>query len=180
MSKRKKVVIAGASGLVGVASVNLFSSRDDWEVVAISRRSPGVLGRARYIGVDLLDRAQCQEVFGAMSDVTHLVYAAVNEQTDSIVAGWSDKAQIDKNEAMLVNVMDPLLGVAKGFQQVSLVHGAKAYGTICRKFACRCRRKKRCHGFRTIISTIGRKTTFGRSRGSILDLDGVSPGHDLW
>jgi nucleoside-diphosphate-sugar epimerase len=129
LTSRKKVVIAGASGLVGVAAVNLFSSRDDWDVVAISRRSPAVLGRARYVGVDLLDRAQCEQVLGAMNDVTHLVYTAVNERTDDIVAGWSDKAQIDRNEAMLANVMDPILKSSRGFQQVSLIHGAKAYGT---------------------------------------------------
>ncbi|HEX4507365.1 MAG TPA: NAD-dependent epimerase/dehydratase family protein [Alphaproteobacteria bacterium] len=126
----KKILIVGASGLVGTASVKLFSGAPDWEVVAVSRRVPFVpLGKARHIPVDLLNEAQCREVFGAMSDVTHIAYCAVNEQEGNMVASWQDPVQAGKNMAMLRNVFDPLIAVAKDFRHISLVHGMKAYGS---------------------------------------------------
>jgi nucleoside-diphosphate-sugar epimerase len=57
--RRKKVVVAGASGLIGVAALEAFLSAG-WEVVAISRRKP-VLPSGRnfeFISVDLRDRPQ--------------------------------------------------------------------------------------------------------------------------
>jgi nucleoside-diphosphate-sugar epimerase len=79
MAKRK-ILIAGASGLVGFAAVRHFAQLDDWEVAAISRRLPRSVERARLVSVDLFDRERCREIFGAMSDVTHLVYAALSEK----------------------------------------------------------------------------------------------------
>ncbi len=126
----KKILIVGASGLVGTAAVKLFSSLDDWDVVAVSRRPPIVpLGKARHIPVDLLNVEQCRAVFGAMGDVTHVAYCAVNEQEGNMVAGWQDPAQAGKNLAMLVNLFDPLAEAAKGLRHISLVHGMKAYGS---------------------------------------------------
>jgi nucleoside-diphosphate-sugar epimerase len=126
----KKILIVGASGLVGTAAVKLFSGLPDWEVVAVSRRAPFVpLGKAQHVPVDLLNAAQCAEVFGAMADVTHVAYAAVNEQEGNMVAGWQDPVQAGKNLAMLTNMFDPLIAVAEGFRHISLVHGLKAYGS---------------------------------------------------
>jgi nucleoside-diphosphate-sugar epimerase len=126
----KKILIVGASGLVGTAAVKLFSGSDDWDIVAVSRRPPIVpLGKAHYISVDLLNADQCRAVFGAMPDVTHIAYCAVNEQEGNMVAGWQDPAQAGKNLAMLVNLFDPLIDAAKGFRHISLVHGLKAYGS---------------------------------------------------
>ena len=126
----KKMLIVGASGLVGNAAVKLFGGSDDWDVVAVSRRAPFVpLGKVKHIPVDLLNPARCREVFGAMSDVTHVAYTAVNEQEGNMVAGWQDPAQAGKNLAMLTNLFDPLIAAAKGFKHISLVHGLKAYGS---------------------------------------------------
>jgi nucleoside-diphosphate-sugar epimerase len=126
----KKILIVGASGLVGTAAVKLFAGLPDWDVLAVSRRAPFVpLGKARHIPVDLLNAAQCREVFGAMGDVTHVAYTAVNEQEGNMVAGWQDPVQAGKNLAMLINMFDPLIAVAKGFRHISLVHGLKAYGS---------------------------------------------------
>jgi nucleoside-diphosphate-sugar epimerase len=126
----KKILIVGASGLVGTAALKYFAAREDWDVVAVSRRTPFVpLGKAVHIPVDLLDAGQCRAVFGAMGDVTHVAYTAVNEQPGNMVAGWQDPVQAGKNLAMLVNVMDPLLEAAKGFRHISLMHGMKAYGS---------------------------------------------------
>jgi nucleoside-diphosphate-sugar epimerase len=128
-SDRKKILIAGASGLVGCALVKLFTGRPDWDVVAVSRRKPFVpLGNAQHISVDLLDRAECARIFGAISDVTHVGYAALNEQLDDIVGGWRSADQIGKNRAMLANLFDPLIAAAHDFRHIAIVHGLKAYG----------------------------------------------------
>ena len=126
---KKKVVIAGASGLVGSAAVRLFAARDDWDVVAVSRRPPlDVQACVRHVPVDLRDAPACAQVFGAMPDVTHVIYAAVSEKPGDIYGGWSDPAQIAQNAAMLRNLFEPLVATARGLQHVALVHGAKAYG----------------------------------------------------
>jgi len=125
----KKILIVGASGLVGTAAMKLFSRQAGWEVVGVSRRKPFVqLENARHISVDLLDEAACRRVFGSMGDVTHIAYCAVNEQEGNMIAGWQDPIQAGKNMAMLRNVFDPLIAVAAGFRHISLVHGGKAYG----------------------------------------------------
>ena len=122
----KKVLVAGASGLVGLAALRHFAELPGWDVVGISRRAVDVPG-ARCISVDLFDPAACDRVFGEMSDVTHVVYAALYE-LPGLMPGWIDPEQISRNGAMLRNMFDPLQRVAAGLQHVSLLHGTKAYG----------------------------------------------------
>ena len=117
----------GASGLVGYAAVEHFAQQDDWDVVGVSRRIPDGLEGAEVISVDLTDTARCAEVFGRMSDVTHLVYAALYEKP-GLVEGWFQKDQMETNLAMLNNLFSPLEAVAQNLQHVSLLQGTKAYG----------------------------------------------------
>lgn len=125
---KKKVVVAGASGLVGGAAVRRFAAQG-WEVVAVSRRRPvDIAASVQHVAVDLCDEGACARAFGEMSDVTHLIYGAVSEKTEDIFGGWSDPVQIEKNAAMLRNLFEPLSAAARNLKHVSLVHGAKAYG----------------------------------------------------
>lgn len=124
---KRKVLVAGASGLVGFAAIRHFGSLPDWEVVGVSRRRPPGLDDAALVSVDLTDRARCAEVFGAMADVTHVVYAALYEK-DELVAGWRDPEQMRVNDAMLRNLLDPLLQAAPRLEHVTLLQGTKAYG----------------------------------------------------
>jgi len=126
MAKRK-VLVAGSSGLVGHAAVRHFAQLPDCEVVAVSRRTPEAVSGARFISLDLLDKRRCAEVFSAMADVTDLVYAAVNEKP-GLLDGWLDREQMQTNLAMLRNLFEPLEAVAKGLRHVSLLQGTKAYG----------------------------------------------------
>jgi nucleoside-diphosphate-sugar epimerase len=126
MKGMNKVLIAGASGLVGFAAVRHFAMLDDWQVVAISRRIPSGVERATFISIDLQDRERCREVFGQMSDVTHLVYAALYEKP-SLIQGWSDCDQMETNLTMLRNLFEPLSTAAR-LKHVSLLQGTKAYG----------------------------------------------------
>ena len=132
---RKKILIAGASGLVGAAAVDLFARQPAWDTVAVSRRVPARLAEGvTHVSVDLLDRHRCAEAFGAMHDVTHVVFAAVNEKADDLVGGWSDPEQVKKNGAMLENLFEPLSAVARNLQHVSILQGTKAYGVHLPQF----------------------------------------------
>jgi nucleoside-diphosphate-sugar epimerase len=124
---KNKVLVAGASGLVGSAAIRHFVQLQDWDVVGVSRRIPAGLEGATLISVDLTDKTRCAEVFTQMSDVTHVVYAAVNE-TPGLVQGWRDREQMHLNLTMLESLFEPLETVAKGLQHVSLLQGTKAYG----------------------------------------------------
>lgn len=124
---KNKVLVAGASGLVGLAAVRHFRSLPGWDVVGVSRRRPPGLDDVEIVQVDLTDRARCAEVFGAMRDVTHVVYAALYEK-DELIAGWRDPEQMRVNDAMLRNLFDPLRAAAGGLSHVTLLQGTKAYG----------------------------------------------------
>ena len=56
--KHKKVVVAGATGLVGNAALRHFGA-SACDVVALSRRQPHDLHGARHVQADLTDAAQC-------------------------------------------------------------------------------------------------------------------------
>lgn len=135
---RKTVLVAGATGLVGHAAMQHFTSEPGTEVIAVSRRQPAETFGARFVRADLRDRTRCAELFGAMPEVTHVVYAALYEKA-GLVAGWREDDQIAVNDQMLRNLMDPLIGAAKGLRHVSLLQGTKAYGVHARpmKFPAR-------------------------------------------
>src|SRR5207245_1546773 len=60
---RKKVLVAGASGLVGHAAVQHFASLPDWDVMGLSRRIPADVEGATLLSVDLTDAAACERTF---------------------------------------------------------------------------------------------------------------------
>lgn len=124
---QKTVLVTGASGLVGMGVLKAFSTDKDTKVIAVSRRKPFDTYGAEWISADLTDGAACDKLFGAMSGVTHLVFAALFEKP-GLVAGWLEEDQIDTNDRMLRNTFEPLRKVAKGLTQVVLLQGTKAYG----------------------------------------------------
>ncbi len=130
---RKKVLVAGASGLVGFAAVRHFVSLDEWDVVGVSRRIPDGLEGATLLSVDLQDQARCTEVFSQMHDVTHVVYTALYEKP-GVVQGWRERDQMETNLRMLENLFEPLKGAATQLQHVSLLQGTKAYGAHIEPF----------------------------------------------
>jgi nucleoside-diphosphate-sugar epimerase len=141
---RRKVLIAGASGLVGHAAVRHFAKLPDCEVVAVSRRVPEALQGAQFLSVDLLDSRRCADLFGSMADVTHLIYAAVNEKP-GLMAGWLDREQMQTNLTMLQNLFEPLAGAARNLQHVTLLQGTKAYGAHLGRIALPARERSPRH-----------------------------------
>src|SRR6266436_9239407 len=127
----KKVVVAGATGLVGSAALRHFGSTGKCEVVALSRRWPRDLHSARHVQIDLTDAAQCAKAASELHGVTHLVYAALYE-APSLVDGWRDEGQIRTNDLMLRNLMGALEPAAPTLRHVTLLQGTKAYGVHVR------------------------------------------------
>ena len=118
--ERKTAVVAGALGIVGRSLVAHLETLSDWDVVALSRRSPDFASSARWISVDLLDRADCEKKLRPLPAMTYLFFAAYAEQA-------TQTAQVDVNRAMLVNVTETIDAVSN-VQRVVLVEGAKWYG----------------------------------------------------
>jgi nucleoside-diphosphate-sugar epimerase len=126
---KSKVLVAGASGLIGVAAIEAFLSAG-WEVVGISRRKPALpSGRDfSFLSVDLRDAGTAREALSSLADMTHVAYAAIYENADDLVGGWSNSHQIEINNAMLRNVIEPLVSGKRALKHVSILQGTKAYG----------------------------------------------------
>ena len=123
-----KVLIAGASGVVGSAAMEVFLA-DGWDVVALSRRVPEIRHKGPYqhLSVDLRDEAASHAALGALSGITHVVFAALYE-LPGLIAGWTDPRQMETNMAMLRNCVEPLLKTPGVLQHVTIMQGTKAYG----------------------------------------------------
>jgi nucleoside-diphosphate-sugar epimerase len=124
----KKVLVTGASGLLGVAAIEKFLAAG-WEVVGVSRRKPELPSgrRIEFLSVDLRDKEKADAAFEPLTDITHIAYTALHEKPE-LVAGWSSKEQIDTNNAMLRNVVEPIVRSASNFQHISILQGTKVYG----------------------------------------------------
>jgi nucleoside-diphosphate-sugar epimerase len=125
---RNKVLVTGASGLLGVAAIEKFLAAG-WDVVGVSRRKPELpSGRdVQFLSVDLRDEGKARAAFEPLTDITHIAYAALHEKPE-LVAGWSSKDQIDANNAMLCNVVEPVVRTASNLQHISILQGTKVYG----------------------------------------------------
>lgn len=125
------VLVAGASGVVGYAALKHYAQAEA-QVTAVSRRAPRVTFGARFIPLDLTDATACQEAIGGLQGVTRLVYAALYEKP-GLVPGWLEADQIETNQRMLENLLEPLLANALGLKHVVLLQGTKAYGAHVRR-----------------------------------------------
>jgi nucleoside-diphosphate-sugar epimerase len=125
---KSRILVAGASGLVGTAALEYFARLPDWEVVALSRRRP-VVDRAiwfDHVAADLRGADACKRFVESLPPISHLVYAAVSE-APGLAAGWRDEALMAENGAMFAHVLAPLANTGS-LQHVTLLQGAKAYG----------------------------------------------------
>ena len=127
----KKVVVAGATGLVGNAALRHFGATGGAEVIALSRRKPRELYGARHVALDLTDPVQCAGIAGELAGTTHLIYAALYEEPN-LVDGWRDQRQITINDQMLRNLMGTLVPASSALKHVALLQGTKAYGVHVR------------------------------------------------
>jgi nucleoside-diphosphate-sugar epimerase len=121
------VAVFGASGAVGSAAVEHFV-RAGWDTVAVSRRPPDLdIEGYRQVAVDLRDREHSAARLSGLRGVTHVVYAALYEKP-GLVSGWVEHDQMATNLAMIQNALRPVIA-SGGLRHVSLLQGAKAYGS---------------------------------------------------
>ena len=123
-----KVLVTGATGLIGLATVERFLDAG-WDVVAVSRRQPKLpSGRSvTALSVDLRDKSATADALGSIDGITHIAYNAVYERPD-LISGWSGDEYRQVNNAMLRNTVEPVLANANNFQHISIQQGTKYYG----------------------------------------------------
>ena len=123
-----KVLVTGATGLIGLATVERFLD-SGWDVVAVSRRQPKLpSGRSvTALSVDLRDKSATADALGSIDGITHIAYNAVYERPD-LISGWSGDEYRQVNNAMLRNTVEPVLANADNFQHISIQQGTKYYG----------------------------------------------------
>jgi nucleoside-diphosphate-sugar epimerase len=122
-----KVLIAGASGVVGTAALDRFLE-NGWDAVALSRRKPDIDSSRDYdhLSVDLRDESAAHAALGGVEGVTHVVYAALYEKP-GLIPGWQEQDQMETNLRMLQNCLGPLME-GNPLENVSILQGTKAYG----------------------------------------------------
>jgi nucleoside-diphosphate-sugar epimerase len=125
---QRKILIAGASGVVGSAVLETFLN-DGWDVIALSRRTPEIRSTRpfEHLRIDLRDEAATRGALASQKGITHVAFAALHE-LPGLIAGWSDPQQMDANFAMLRNCIEPLIGPSRALRQVTIMQGTKAYG----------------------------------------------------
>ena len=122
-----KVLVAGASGLVGAPALERMLN-NGWDGVAVSRRHPDIDADRGYdfVSVDLRDRRASASALGQVSGVTHVIYTALFEKP-GLIPGWQEQDQMDTNLEMLQNCLEPLTA-NNNLENVSILQGTKAYG----------------------------------------------------
>jgi len=123
---REHILVTGATGVVGRSAMRHYAERG-YKVTAVSRRKPLKTYGASWISVDLADAEACKKALNPLTDVAQIVFAALHEEAD-LAAGWLQKGQIDRNEAMLSNTVEAVVPHAKDLRNITILQGPKAYG----------------------------------------------------
>ena len=89
--------------MVGRNLCGHLHARGGWEVIGLSRRSPGTSVPCTHLAIDLTDRASCVAKLAAHPDVTHLFYAARAPQADPL-------EEANLNRDMLANLVGGFQG----------------------------------------------------------------------
>ncbi len=125
MTARRKVLVVGALGMVGRAAMQRFAGRGDLQALGLARRAADFAPDATWLQADLRDAQAARAALAPHADVTHVVYAALNEQPN-LVQGWRSADNMALNTRMLANTLDALAG--SPLQHITLLQGTKAYG----------------------------------------------------
>ncbi len=116
-----RALVVGATGMVGTRLVEHLAS-NAWPVLGLCRRPPNNSGLVNYVGADLLNIDECNNMLSDVKDVSHIFYAARAKH------GEGGIEPVEENLKMLQNVVDVVCNVSPVLRHVHLVHGAKYYG----------------------------------------------------
>ena len=122
MPDQKVALVIGATGIVGGNMIRHLDSKDDWQVIGLSRRQPYYDSEAEFISVDLSDSADCRSKLGHLGHITHVFFAGYTDRPT-----WA--GQDAPNLALLANPIDVIEPTAPGLEHVCLLQGTKAYGS---------------------------------------------------
>lgn len=117
----KRALVAGALGVSGRALVNHLATREGWEVIGLSRRSPEFQSPARHIAIDLLNRSDVEACADSLGDVNHIFFAA-------LYWGKNVFEEVTPNLAMLTHIVEAVERTSRSLRKVVLLEGAKYYG----------------------------------------------------
>jgi nucleoside-diphosphate-sugar epimerase len=118
----RKALVTGATGVVGRYLLKHLVETGGWDIVAVSRRKPDIVGSYEHIAADLTDPADCTAKFAQLADVTHVFYAAYLDRPTQLDL-------VAPNLGMLTNMLDAIEPVAGKLEHVNLVEGTKWYGS---------------------------------------------------
>lgn len=120
----RTALIAGATGACAKRLVEVLLASPGWNVIGLARNPPSAVcrGRLSFLRTDLLDTADAERALRDCATVTHVFYVARAKHGEGGVESVAD------NTAMLHNMLDSLLPIARDLQHVHLVQGGKYYG----------------------------------------------------
>ncbi|SVD54232.1 uncharacterized protein METZ01_LOCUS407086, partial [marine metagenome] len=126
--QKKKVLIAGASGISGSYIAQELSSRSDWQVMGLARTIPpadsGNDSGMLFLAADMLEPSSLEQVSDHFNDLTHLVYAGYSPMGGS---DWA--AQTSVNSSMFEILVSAVCRAAPRLQRILLMQGQKYYGS---------------------------------------------------
>ena len=117
----RKVLVAGAHGVIGRAAALRLADQPDTEVFGLSRRTVPAISGVKTVSVDLLDPREVHDRLSDIRDVTHIVFGAYIEKQTA-----ADKSEF--NVAILRNLLDAVEATSPTLQHVTFYQGGKAYG----------------------------------------------------
>jgi nucleoside-diphosphate-sugar epimerase len=117
----RKILVAGAQGVIGRAAALRFAAQPDTEVIGLSRRTEPALAGVPLIAVDLLDAPGTHAALAGVRDVTHIVFGAYIEKSTA-----AEKSTV--NVTILRNLLDAVEASSPELRHISFYQGGKAYG----------------------------------------------------
>ena len=121
---RDKVLVAGASGLIGVSAARgrvLWTSWVRHWCSEAKARLPKRTEHFGFVSVDFREEKAAHAELSSLTGVSHVAYAAIYENADDLISGWSNDDQIEVNNAMLRNVIEPLVAGKSALKHVSVL-----------------------------------------------------------
>ena len=117
---RKTALIVGGTGVTGRAVIECLEKRDDWDIIALSRRNPDFSTKAKFISVDLLNNEDAESKLKELKNVTHFFYCGLS--------GGIEAENVDGNLKLLVNSLKNVNTYSQNLRRVILTQGGKYYG----------------------------------------------------